>query len=148
MFFFCVFAFYIPQRVSSVPLVLPSGSRSASSSFVTHYSHGLWGRSHTGASIQALRFCSSIAQPAAALLPEEAQQAAIDRERESQLFVAHAFFLKCGCGAGVIVTQDGGHDAHAWIRPWLVGATDAEFGEGRKAGRGEFGAAAFGGHGW
>lgn len=44
-------------------------------------------------------------------------------------------------------TENGGHDADAWIRYWLVGAADAEFGEGREAGGGEFCAAAFWGHG-
>lgn len=47
----------------------------------------------------------------------------------------------------MIVTQDRGHDAYARIHCRLVGAANAEFWERRKAGRGEFGAAAFWGHG-
>lgn len=43
-------------------------------------------------------------------------------------------------------TEDRGHDPYAWIYCCLIGAADAEFGKGRKAGWGELGAAAFGWH--
>lgn len=43
-------------------------------------------------------------------------------------------------------TEDGSHEADAWVCAWLVGAADAEFGEGREARGGELGGVAFGGH--
>lgn len=43
-------------------------------------------------------------------------------------------------------TKDGSHEADAWVCAWLVGAADAEFGEGGEAGGGELGGIALGGH--